>query len=116
MGNATAAAPLGRKTAGSHFVDPGAGEWQETDAPGFLVKPIFQDGTTGASTMLMKIAPGAYAPPHAHAQLEEIYVLEGTFADEEHSYGPGQYCLRAVGAMHTAASKDGCVVLLIYRP
>lgn len=108
--------PVGRETTGSHFIDPETHVWQTTDTPGFLVKPVFHDPATGASTTLMRIEPGAYAPPHAHDQLEEILVLDGDFGDEEHRYGPGQYCLRAAGALHTAHSKNGCTVLLIYRP
>ena len=65
--------------------------------------------------MLMKIEPGATVPTHAHDQLEEIYVLEGDFYDEEHHYRPGQYLQRAIGAMHTAGSVSGGTVLLIYR-
>jgi anti-sigma factor ChrR (cupin superfamily) len=106
---------IARQTVGSRFVDPTAQPWQPTDTPGFLIKPIFKDPTTGETTLLMRIEPGAYFPPHAHDQLEEIFILEGEFADEERTYGPGQYCQRAIGASHTAGSAGGCTVLLIYR-
>jgi len=106
---------IDRQQSGSRFIDPGTADWQETDAPGFWLKPIFKDSQTGESTALMKIDPGAYTPAHAHDQLEEIYVLNGDFYDENQTYTTGQYCQRAIGAMHTAGSKDGCTVLLIYR-
>lgn len=32
-----------------------------------------------------------------------------------HSYWPGDYCLRAAGTQHAAASKDGCTMMVIYR-
>jgi len=106
---------IDRLTSGSRLVDPGLREWEATDAPGFLIKPIFRDERTGDSSMLMRIEPGAFFPAHAHGQLEEILVLEGDFYDEEHSYAPGQYCQRAVGASHTAGSRGGCVVFVVYR-
>jgi anti-sigma factor ChrR (cupin superfamily) len=106
---------IGRQTTGSYFVDPARLEWHQTDAPGFLVKPIFMDKVTGESTLLMKIEAGACFPAHSHEHLEEIFVLEGEFYDEERTYGAGCYCQRAAGASHTAGSKSGCTVLLIYR-
>ena len=106
---------IDRQLHGSRFVNPHQEEWQPTDAPGFLVKTIFEDGRTGESTMLMKIEPGAFFPDHAHEKLEEIFVLDGDFYDAEASYGPGQYCQRAIGAMHTAGSEHGCTVLVVYR-
>ena len=106
---------IGRQTAGSVFVDPNSRPWEETDAPGFLVKSIFKDAATGETTSLMKIEAGAFFEAHAHDQLEEIFVLEGDFYDDACSYGPGQYCQRAIGASHTAGSKNGCTVLLVYR-
>lgn len=106
---------IDRQTTGSRCVDPAARDWQKTEAPGFLIKPIFKDAASGETTLLMKIEPGAYTPAHAHDRLEEIFVLDGDFYDEERSYGPGQYCQRAIGAMHTAGSRNGGTVLLIYR-
>ncbi|MBP5857408.1 cupin domain-containing protein [Marivibrio halodurans] len=106
---------IDRQRTGSRFVDPGEQAWRETDAPGFLIKPIFEDSRTGESTLLMRIEPGAFTPAHAHDRLEEIFVLDGDFHDEERTYGPGHYCQRAIGASHTAGSKGGCTVLLVYR-
>jgi anti-sigma factor ChrR (cupin superfamily) len=106
---------IDRQHTGSHRIDTTLNDWQETGAPGFWLKPIFKDSQTGVSTALMKIDPGAYTPDHAHDQLEEIYVLDGDFYDAEHSYGPGHYCQRAIGAMHEAGSKGGCTMLLMYR-
>lgn len=108
--------PLDRQYTGTQRVDPAAHDWVVTDLPGFLIKPIYEDQQTGERTMLMKIEPGAFAASHCHDQLEEVFVLEGTFYDDENVYSVGQYCQRAVGAFHTAGSQSGCVVLLIYRP
>ena len=111
----TVSAPLARPAHGSHHLDATALAWQPTEAPGFWVKPLLADGAGGARTELMRIDPGAYAGAHSHDQLEEIYVLEGEFSDEERTYRPSDYCVRAVGAVHVASSKTGCTVLLVYR-
>ncbi len=107
--------PLTRPSAGSHLLAPATMEWQPTDTPGFWLKPLLADDASGGTTSLMLIDPGAFAESHFHDQLEEILVLDGPFDDEENSYGPGDYCVRAPGAAHTAGSVDGCTVLLIYR-
>jgi len=107
--------PLDRQKVGTHRINLPARDWELTDLHGFLVKPIFEDKRTGERTMLMKILPGAFAESHCHDQLEEVFILEGTFYDDENVYSAGHYCQRAVGAFHTAGSQDGCVVLLVYR-
>lgn len=109
------AVELGRVTSGSCLFDLNSVDWQATDTPGFYLKPIFRDGSTGESTSLMKMDPGAHSPSHSHDMLEEIFVIEGEFSDAEHEYKAGQYCIRAIGADHETISKTGGVVLLIYR-
>ena len=101
--------------AGSSFVDPGQLSWQASDTPGFDTVTLFENRTTGESTVLMRVAPGAFADVHSHDMLEEIYVLEGEFADQTQRYVKGHYCIRAAGAPHTATSPTGCLVLLVYR-
>ncbi len=88
--------------------------WQQTGTDGFLIKPLFEDTISGQRTWLMKVDPGALAPPHAHSETEQIYVIEGSFYDDENTYGPGDFAIRAPGVMHTGGSKDGAVVMLIY--
>lgn len=103
-------------TVGSCFLDPASLKWETSEVPGFEVVTLFENRSTGESTMLMKVAPGAYAGSHSHELLEEILVLDGEFADEDNRYSKGQYCIRAAGTPHTAWSESGCTVLLVYRP
>ena len=111
----TTPAPMARPEEGSHHLDANALAWRPTDSPGFWVKPLLADAATGARTELMRVDPGAYVGEHGHDQLEEIYVLSGEFSDAERTYRAGDYCVRAVGAMHVASSKTGCTMLLVYR-
>ena len=90
-----------------------AAEWEATEDPGFLYKPLFE--APGQRTCLMRVEPGAYSPPHAHeGELEQIYVLEGSFYDDDRLMRAGDFCCRAPGAMHSAGSDEGAVVLLVY--
>lgn len=108
-------APIGRILSGSVKLAAGAQDWQATPDAGFYMQPLFHDMATGETSFLMKMDPGAYAPPHSHERFEEILVLEGDFYDAEHSYGPGDYVVRAIGALHEAGSRQGGVVLIVYR-
>ena len=100
---------------GSLAVDSNASEWIETDSKGFWEKSLLEDKQTGIRTCLM-IDAGTFFPLHAHDDVEQIYVIEGSFYDQDKSYGPGEYIVRAAGAMHTSGSKDGAVIMLIYSP
>ena len=64
----------------------------------------------------MKVDPGAFSPTHAHDDVEQVYVLEGSFYDQDKTYGPGAFIVRAAGALHSAGSDDGALVLLFYSP
>ena len=100
--------------AGSRATGSGALPWEPSETEGFWIKPLLEDARAGQKTWLMKIDAGAFAPLHAHEELEQIYVLEGTFYDQDRGYAPGDFIARAPGAQHTAGSRDGAVVLLIY--
>jgi anti-sigma factor ChrR (cupin superfamily) len=91
-------------------------EWQSSGADGFLIKVLMEDTSAGIRTWLMKVEAGAFSPMHSHEDIEQIYVLEGTFYDQDKSYGPGEYIVRAPGAMHSAGSEAGAVVMLFYSP
>lgn len=88
--------------------------WQDSGSDGFWIKPLFEDVSRNLKTWLMKIEPGAYSPLHDHAELEQVYVLEGSFFDQDKTYHAGEYILRAPGVMHTAGSEDGALVILFY--
>jgi anti-sigma factor ChrR (cupin superfamily) len=90
------------------------GEWRESGSPGFLVKPFLEDAKAGLRTWLMKTEPGATAEMHAHDEIEQVYVLEGSFSDGIADYGPGDFIVRAPGAPHLTACPDGALSLVIY--
>ena len=99
---------------GSRWMQTAGRDWQTCGHDGFWIKPLLEDADRGRRSWLMKIDAGAFSASHAHEELEQVYVLEGSFYDEERSYGPGDYVLRAPGAMHTAGSENGAVMLVVY--
>lgn len=101
---------------GSLDYDAGGSEWQECGADGFWIKPLLEDTAAGLRTWLMKVEAGAYSPSHAHDEIEQVYVLEGSFYDQEKTYGAGQFIVRDAGAMHSAGSENGALMLLFYSP
>ena len=103
-----AAASLSLATAGI--------EWQPCGSDGFWIKPLLEDPARGLRSWLMRVDPGAYSPPHAHDEVEQLYLLEGSFYDQDRRYGPGDYIVRDAGAEHSAGSDDGALMLLFYSP
>ena len=100
----------------SSSFDTNAQQWQDCGADGFLITPLMEDPVSGLRTWLMKVDAGAFSELHAHHEVEQIYVLEGSFYDQERTYQAGEYIVRAPAAMHTAGSKTGALVLLFYSP
>ena len=89
-------------------------DWEATGSEGFWLKRLYEDQERGERTWLMRIDPGAYSPPHSHEEFEQVYVLEGSFYDEVRLLKAGEFCARSPGAMHSAASDDGALILVIY--
>ena len=102
------------QTATFRVVASGSLAWKASEEKGFWTKELFTDASTGKATMLMKVDAGAFADDHAHDVLEQIYVLEGDFYDQDRTYVAGDYIVRQPGAMHRTGSKNGAVVLLVF--
>ena len=89
-------------------------QWEPTDTEGFWVKRLYEDEDRHECTWLMRIDPGAYSSPHAHEQFEQVYVLEGSFYDDDRLVKAGEFCARSPGAVHSAASEEGALMLVMY--
>ena len=96
----------------SRYVKTDEIPWEPmAEAPGVEVKVLVQDAETGIFTGLFRLAPGAIVPDHVHTALEQTYVLEGTFADQEGVARAGDFIWRPAGSRHEAFTEDGCVIL-----
>lgn len=70
--------------------------------------------TAGGASYLLRVAPGATIPDHAHRRVEHSFVLRGSIAVEGTLCRAGDYHRAAPGTVHTAPhSVGGCVMLVI---
>ena len=92
-----------------------AADWVPGAHPGEYAKPLLED-PAGYRTLLSKVPPGPFGEMHAHDTIEQIYVIDGDFYDDDASYGPGDFVLRMPGTQHRAGSRGGCTMLLVYAP
>lgn len=96
----------------SRYVKTDEIPWEPmAEAPGVEMKVLLQDPDTGLFTALFKIPPGGIVPDHVHRDIEQTYVLEGTFGDHEGMAQAGDFIWRPAGNRHEAHSPDGCLIL-----
>ncbi|RWB69925.1 cupin domain-containing protein [Mesorhizobium sp.] len=89
-------------------------EWVKESVDGFWSKELYSDPDTGKTTILMKVDAGAFAGDHTHDTLEQVYVIEGSFYDQETTYIAGDYVVRRAGTVHRTGSEDGALVLVVF--
>jgi anti-sigma factor ChrR (cupin superfamily) len=98
----------------STLVNVAALEWQPTKHPGIDFKVLLDDPKSGLLTTLFRWAPGAVLPLHEHTGIEQTYVLEGSFEDEEGEVTAGNFVSRPAGSRHIARSAKGALMLAIF--
>ena len=59
--------------------------------------------------------PGAVLPFHKHPEIEQSWVLQGSFYDHDGICRAGQFVWRTPGSLHETKSDEGCLLLAIYR-
>jgi anti-sigma factor RsiW len=102
-------------------VDPPPREWKEPDweevAPGIFCKILATDTERDRVTMLVRLLPGVSYPPHTHAGVEELHLLDGELWIEDRLLFPGDYNYGTPGASDTRVySETGCTCVLITSP
>ena len=100
---------------GSTYVKPQDMEWEPTQFPGISIKILYEDKDKGEMTCFLKWAPGATLPMHKHAEIEQSYVIEGSFYDHDGTCRAGEFVWRRIGSFHETHSDEGAVILAIYR-
>jgi anti-sigma factor ChrR (cupin superfamily) len=87
--------------------------WQDSPAKGVQRIPLEREAAeSGHVTSIVRYAPGSEFSSHGHPQGEEIYVLEGTFSDENGDYPAGSYLRNPPGSSHAPFSKHGCTLFV----
>ena len=88
-------------------------EWEEV-VPGIECKLLATDTERHRVSMLVRLAPGASYPPHTHAGVEELHLLDGELWINERKLVPGDYNYGAPGTKdHRVWSETGCTCVLV---
>jgi quercetin dioxygenase-like cupin family protein len=88
-------------------------EWEQA-APGISVKLLATDPQKDRVSMLVRLAPGGAYPPHRHADVEELYLLEGELMIDEKKPYPGDYNRAEAGSVDQHVwSETGCTCVLL---
>jgi len=103
---------------GGKLVPPPAPKWEEPDwervAPGIFVKLLATDTEKRLVSMLVRLLPGAVYPPHTHAAIEELHLLDGELWIDGRKLYPGDYnCGQAGQRDERVWSETGCTCVLM---
>lgn len=91
-------------------------EWREV-TPGIFCKILATDTERDRVTMLVRLLPGVSYPPHTHAGVEELHLLDGELWIEDRLLHPGDYNYGEPGASDQRVySETGCTCVLITSP
>jgi anti-sigma factor ChrR (cupin superfamily) len=88
-------------------------EWEEV-APGISCKLLATDTQRHRVSMLVRLAPGVDYPPHTHAGVEELHLLDGELWIDNRKLYPGDYNRAEPGSGDNRVwSETGCTCVLI---
>lgn len=103
---------------GEEPVPPPPSRWQEPEweevAPGISCKLLANDPEAHRVSMLVRLAPNAEYPPHTHADVEELHLLDGELWIDGRKLSAGDYS-RAVAPTGDKRvwSETGCTCVLV---
>jgi anti-sigma factor ChrR (cupin superfamily) len=93
-----------------HWDEPA---WEEV-APGILCKLMSTDTERHRVSMLVRLLPGVDYPPHTHAGVEELFLLDGELWIDDRKLYPGDYNRAEAGSGDKRVwSETGCTCVLI---
>jgi len=106
------------KETGGEPVLPATRQWSEPQweevAPGISCKLLATDTERHIVSMLVRLAPGADYPPHTHAGIEELHLLDGELWIDDRKLYPGDYNRAEPGTGDQRVwSETGCTCVLI---
>jgi hypothetical protein len=106
---------------GTEPVLPERRSWKEPDweevCPGIFCKILATDTERDRVTMLVRLLPGVSYPPHQHAGVEELHLLDGELWIEDRLLHPGDYNYGSPGGSDQRVySETGCTCVLITSP
>jgi anti-sigma factor ChrR (cupin superfamily) len=91
----------------------GEPEWKQV-APGISCKLLATDVANERVSMLVRLAPGVAYPPHTHAGVEELHLLDGELWIDDRKLYPGDYNRGEPGTGDSRVwSETGCTCVLL---
>ena len=88
-------------------------EWTDVSR-GIRCKILAEDSANHVVNLLVRLEAGTAYPPHVHAGVEELYLLDGELWIEDHKLRAGDYNRREPGTRDERVwSETGCTCLLI---
>jgi anti-sigma factor ChrR (cupin superfamily) len=98
---------------GFHFVVAEEGGWRDL-GDGVQHRALGRDPITSSISYLVRVAPGASVPSHAHRGTEHCWVVEGDFIVDGRVLRSGDYHRADAGTIHRSLrSEHGCVFLVV---
>jgi anti-sigma factor ChrR (cupin superfamily) len=109
---------LARIAGGASAMQPGRRQWSapewEDVAPGISCCLLATDTEKHVVSMLVRLVPGGEYPPHTHAGVEELHLLDGELWIDERKLYPGDYNRAEPGTGDKRVwSQTGCACVLI---
>ncbi len=105
---------VGERGSATFMPEPAASpDWQEA-GPGISYMLLARDHERERVSMLVRLAPGAVYPPHTHAGLEELHLLDGELWIDDKKVHPGDYHRADAGSTDRRVwSETGCTCVLL---
>lgn len=72
-------------------------------------------GEKARATSIVRYAPDSHFPHHQHPGGEEIFVLSGTFSEDDADYPAGWYLRNPPGSSHRPFTDDGAIIFVKLR-
>lgn len=97
---------------GLRFVRSARLGWESGAAPGVEVKRLFTDPAGNRTTKMYRMAPGSRYPAHRHADVEDIYIIEGDLLVCGVLMRAGDYCRAEADSLHEGIqTSNGCLFI-----
>ena len=90
-------------------------DWRPVRYPGIFVNVLRRDEQSHDATVLIRMQPGCRYPAHRHVGLEEVFILQGGYRDQQGERRAGEYILNDAGSTHSPVALEGedCIMLAV---
>ena len=91
-------------------IDTNRIDWCTTNIAGLSEMPLFEPTDGRERVALEKLDPGTDLAPRRNDDGEEIFVLQGTFADDSANYAAGTWIRNPIHHRQSMRSEHGCIL------